>query len=174
MVVRRSLRDGLLDHLFRTQQRRRTAHSRWAETRRADPAGLRNIEHDAIRAAVLHLYVGVTPVAHPESLVDIITTPGASRSELLTDRLQAFDLKADVVNATVGFAPLDARGDVVLEIEDRQVDVAVTQEHSTRPRIVDLANLLHAEHVDVELCRLLHILSREGDVLLLRHRFSPL
>src|SRR5262249_35230217 len=51
---------------------------------------------------------------------------------------------------------------------------AVTQEHSTRPRIVDLANLLHVEHVDVELCRLLHILSREGDVLDLRHRFSPL
>src|SRR5207245_4233061 len=154
--------------------RRRLPLSRRAASRRADPAGFCDVEHDVVLAPVLPLYVGVTPVAHPESLVDIITTPGASRRELLTNRFRAFGLKADVVNAAVGFAPLDARGDVVLEIEDRQVDVAVTQEHPTGPRIVDLANLLHAEHFDVELCRLPHILGREGDVLDLRHGYCPI
>src|SRR5213594_4543780 len=40
-------------------------------------------------------------------------------------------------------------------------------------RAVDLRDLLHAEHVDVELRSRVHVLGREGDVLDLRHGVSP-
>ena len=71
-------------------------------------------------------------------------------------------------------AALDAGDRVVLEVEDRQVQIAVAQVVAGGPRAVDPAYLLHAEHVDVELGGRVHVLGRDGDVLDLRHGASPL
>src|SRR5262245_37319154 len=70
-------------------------------------------------------------------------------------------------------AALHASDRVVLEVEDRQVEVAVAEVVAPGARAVDLRDLLHAEHVDVELRGLVHVLGREGDVLDLRHAVSP-
>src|SRR5262245_59192148 len=70
-------------------------------------------------------------------------------------------------------AALHASDRVVLEVEDRQVEVAVAEVVTPGARAVELRDLLHAEHVDVELRGLVHVLGREGDVLDLRHGVSP-
>src|SRR5262249_1369568 len=58
---------------------------------------------------------------------------------------------------------------VVLELEDGEVEVAVAQVEPARVRAVDLRDLLHAEHVDVEAGRFVGVLGRQRDVLDLRH-----
>src|SRR5882724_9042885 len=54
-----------------------------------------------------------------------------------------------------------------------QIDVTVAQVVAPGARAVELRDLLHAEHVDVELRGLVDILGREGDVFDLRHGVSP-
>jgi hypothetical protein len=82
---------------------------------------------------------------------------------------QVFYLKANVMQATIVqtvFRPRDVR---IAKIQDRQVEIAVTQEITRGGRAIELGDLLHAEHVDIELCGLVRILRRNGDVLDLRH-----
>src|SRR5215470_9748765 len=141
----------------------------------ADPARLGDVDGDTIRRGVLHLDVaGPVPVlAHAERLVDVIAGLGAGVLQPLGDRLEALDLEADVMDAAPARTALHAGDRVVLEVEDRQVEVAVAQVITPGARAVDLRDLLHAEHVHVELRGLVHVLGREGDVLDLRHgRFS--
>src|SRR5256884_4698709 len=147
-----------------------------AETGGADPARLRDVEDDPIRAAVLHLDVAAMAAAlsHPERLVDVVAERRAGLCQLLGNGLEALDLEADVVDATVALATLDPGHLVVLEVEDRQVEVAVAQVVARGTRAVDPGDLLHAEHLDVELRGLLHVLGRDGDVLDLRHGVSCL
>ena len=56
-------------------------------------------------------------------------------------------------------AALGAGDRVVLELEDGQVEVAVTQVVAAGTWAVDLAHLLQAEHVDIEPGGLIHVLS---------------
>src|SRR6267378_6788071 len=95
----------------------------------ADPAALRDVDGDPVRTDVLHLDVGgsMGAVAHAERLVDVVPRYGPGRLQALGDRLQALDLEADVVDAAPARAALDAGDCVVLEIEDRQIDVTVAQ-----------------------------------------------
>src|SRR2546425_9717150 len=74
-----------------------------AETGGADPARLRDVEDDPIRAAVLHLDVAAMSAAlsHPERLVDVVAERRAGLCQLLGNGLEALDLEADVVDATV-------------------------------------------------------------------------
>src|SRR5207237_652590 len=82
---------------------------------RAQPAGLRHVEHDRVRAAVLDLDVAVgLAAAHLERLVDVVATRGAGRRELVGDLLQALHLEADVVDAAPAPAALHAGRGVVL------------------------------------------------------------
>src|SRR5437870_7101591 len=147
-----------------------------AETGGADPARLRDVEDESSRAAVLHVAVAAMSAAlsHPERLVDVVAARRASLRQLLGNGLQALDLEADVVDATVALATFDPGHLVVLEVEDRQVEVAVAQVVARGTRAVDPGDLLHAEHLDVELRGLLHVLGRDGDVLDLRHGVSCL
>src|SRR5215813_683112 len=137
----------------------------------ADPARFRDLDHDVVGTAVLHLYVGVPLLAVPDAqgLVDVVARLRAGGGEALGDRLQAVDLEADVMDAAPALAPLHPRGLVVLELEDGEVEVAVAQVEPARIRAVDLRDLLHAEHVDVEAGRLVGVLGRQRDVLDLRH-----
>src|SRR3989454_7613145 len=141
----------------------------------ADPAGLRDVDRDSVGATVLHLDVGIpmAGVADAEGLVDVVTGRRTGGLQPLGDRFQAFHLKADVMDAAPVLAALDASHRVVLEVEDRQIEVAVAQIVAPGARTVDLRDFLHAEHLDVELGRLVHVLGREGDVLDLRHGVSP-
>src|SRR5881392_2702527 len=147
-----------------------------AETGGADPARLRDVENDPVRPAVLHLDVASVSRAlpDPERLVDIVAARRAGLCHLFRHGVQALNLEADVVDATVALATLDPGHLVVLEVEDRQVEVAVAQVVARGTRAVDPGDLLHAEHLDVELRGLLHVLGRDGDVLDLRHDVSCL
>src|SRR5438093_1097071 len=80
-----------------------------AETGGADPARLRDVEDDPIRAAVLHLDVAAMSAAlsHPERLVDVVAERRAGLCQLLVNGLEAVDLEADVVDATLALATLD-------------------------------------------------------------------
>src|SRR5262245_24316003 len=140
-----------------------------------DPAGLGHVDGDAIRRGVLHLDVAgpVTILPDAERLVDVVARLGPGVLKPLRDRLEALDLEADVMDAAPARTALHSGDRVVLEVEDRQVEVAVAQVVAPGARAVDLRDLLHAEHVDVELRGLVHVLGREGDVLDLRHVVSP-
>src|SRR4026208_914527 len=100
--------------------------------------------------------------------------PCGGRARPRGDGLEALHLEADVVDAAPVLAALDARHRVVPEVEDGQVESAVAQVVAPRPGAVDARDLLHAEHVDVELRGLVDGLGRERDVLDLRHDVSPL
>src|SRR5262245_28631650 len=108
-----------------------------------------------------------------ERLVDVVTRLRTSFGQLLRNRLQAFNLETDVVNATVVFAAFHTRNNVILEIENGQVDVPIAEVVAFRTRTVDLGNFLHAEHVDIKLGSGVDILGREGNVLDLWHDTSP-
>src|SRR5215813_3512432 len=110
-----------------------------------DPAGLRDVEHDAVGAGVLDLDGG-----------------------------QVLHLEADVVDAPEAHAALDACRLVILELEDGEVHHAVAQEAARGPGVVDLAHLLHLEDVDVELRGLLDVLRRDGHVPQFGHSVPPL
>src|SRR5262249_48042719 len=66
----------------------------------ADPAGLRDVDHDPVRPVVLDLDIAaVAPaLADAERGVDVVPRPGPGRGQIFGDFLQAIDLKADVVN----------------------------------------------------------------------------
>src|SRR5229473_1118785 len=85
------------------------------------------------------------------------------------DLLQAVHLEADVVDARELPAPLDPGHRVVLEVQHRQVEIAVGQEEAADRGVIDAPDLLHAEDVHVELGRLLGVLGGQRDVLDLRH-----
>src|SRR5258705_4621354 len=140
------------------------------ERGRADPTRLGDIDGDPVRADVLHLDIGeAAGAAHTERGVDVIAPLGADGGELLGDALEALDLEAEVVDAGPVLAALDTRHHVVLELEDGQVELAVGEEVSAGVRVVDLADLLHPEHVHVELRGGVGIGGGQRDVLDLAH-----
>src|SRR5262245_5870932 len=95
----------------------------------ADPARLRDIDHDVVGAAVLHLHVGVALLAVPDAqgLVDVVARLRAGGGEALGNRLEAVDLEADVMDAAPALAALHSRGLVGLELEDSEVEIAVAE-----------------------------------------------
>src|SRR4029453_16857368 len=118
----------------------------------ADPAGLGDVDRHAVGTRVLHLDVAV-PVAvltDSERLVDVFAGLGPGVLQPPGDRLQALDLEADVMDAAPARAALDPGDRIVLEVQDRQVEVAVAQVIAPSTRAVDLGDLFHAEHVGVE------------------------
>src|SRR5712692_6940576 len=121
-----------------------------AESGGTDPARLRDVDHDAVGAVVLHLDVAVLvlPIADSEGLVDVMARLRARRGQPLGDGLEAFDLEADVMDAAEALAALDSGHRVVLEIQDGQIEVAVAEIVAAGVGAVDLADLLHPEHVD--------------------------
>src|SRR5438477_11075329 len=93
------------------------------DARRADPARLGAVEHDAVRAPKIRLDVGAMVVANAQGLLDVVAPLGAGGSELVEDRLETLDLEADVMDAAEAAAALDAGRLIVLEVEDGEVDV---------------------------------------------------
>src|SRR5262249_15220940 len=91
------------------------------ERGRAEPARLRHIEHDAVRSGPLHLDVALCTRPDAERLLDVVTAARPRCGEPLRDRLEALDLKADVVDAGEVLAALAARRRVVLEIQDARL-----------------------------------------------------
>src|SRR5262245_48024635 len=114
-----------------------------------------------------------TTMADTERLVDVVTRLRTSCCQLLSNRLQAFNLKTDMVDATVVFTAFNTSNDVILEIEDGQVDVPVAEVVAFRARTVELGNFFHAEHVNIKLSSGVNILGRKGNVLDLGHDTSP-
>ncbi len=114
-----------------------------------------------------------TARANPERLVDVVTRLRTSFGQLLSNRLQAFNLETDMVDATVVFAAFNTRNHVILEIEDSQVDVPVAEVVAFSARTIELGNFFHAEHVNIKLGSGVNILGREGNVLDLWHDTSP-
>src|SRR5215470_10303868 len=112
----------------------------------ADPAGLGDVDGDAVRRRVLDLDVAgpVTVLADAERLVDVVAGLGPGVLQPLGDRLQALHLKADVMDAAPARAALDTSDRIVLEIQDRQVQVAVAEVIAAGAWAVDLRDLLHA------------------------------
>src|SRR5262249_47307201 len=131
--------------------------------------------HDPIRPAVLDLDVAVLlpPMAHAQRLVDIIARLRTGFGQLCGDRLQALDLEANMVDATPLFAAFGSGYGVALEIEDSQIDISVAEIIALGTRPIELGDLFHAEHFDIEFGGLVHILRRDGDVLNLWHGVSP-
>src|SRR5437762_6569729 len=117
----------------------------------AHPAGLGDVEHHVVRAAVLHLdVVLVLALAHAERFVDVVARLGPGGGKPLGDRLEVVHLEPDVMDAGEALAPLGPGHGVVLELEDGQVEIAVAQVVPAGVRVLDPPDLLHAEHVDVE------------------------
>src|SRR5262249_40138474 len=119
---------------------------------------LRHVKHDAVRSGPFHLHVPLSLRPDAKRLLNVVTAARPRGGELFRDRVDALDLKADVVDARESFPALDASGHVVLEVEDGEIDVAVREENTARPGVVDLADFLHAERLDVELRGLLDVL----------------
>src|SRR5262245_6639028 len=138
-----------------------------------EPARLRDVEHDAVRSGPLDLDVAFRVRPDAERLLDVVTAARPDGGEPLGDRVEALDLKADVMDAAETLAALAAGRRVILEVEDSEADVAVGEEDAARAGIVHLADFLHAERLDVELRGLLDVLGRQRDVLDLRHRYPP-
>src|SRR6266550_3578840 len=91
----------------------------------AHPAGLGDVEHHIVRAAVLHLdVVLVLALAHAERFVDVVARLGPGGGEPLGDRLEVVHLEPDVMDAGEALAPLGPGHGVVLELEDGQVEIA--------------------------------------------------
>src|SRR5881628_675957 len=136
----------------------------------AHPAGLGDVEHHVVRAAVLHLdVVLVLALAHAERFVDVVARLGPGGGEPLGDRLEVVHLEPDVMDAGEALAPLGPGHGVVLELEDGQIEIAVAQVVPAGVRVVDPPDLLHAEHVDVELRGLVGVLGGHRNVLDLGH-----
>src|SRR5579859_6912793 len=74
-----------------------------------------------------------------------------------------------MVDAAPLLAALSASHGVALEVEDRQVEVAVAQVIAACAGAVDFADFLQAEHVDVEAGGRIHVLGGDGDMFDLRH-----
>ena len=141
------------------------------QRRRAHPAGLRHVDDDAVGSAVLDLDVGMMGASHPhpERLVDVVARRCVGGAQLGGDVVQAFHLKADVVQAAPLLAALRAGHGVVLELENGNVDVAVAEVITGSARPVQLGNFFQTEHLGVKLGRLVRVLRRKGNVLDLRH-----
>src|SRR5262249_48938513 len=60
-----------------------------------------------------------------------------------------------------------------LEVEDRQIEIAVAEVIAPRAMAIELSHLLHAEDLDEEFCRGIGVLRRDCDVLDLRHGVAP-
>jgi hypothetical protein len=75
---------------------------------------------------------------HAERLLDVAPARGAGGCQLVGDRRQVLDLEADVMDPREALAALDTRRPIVLELEDREVDVAVAQEAPRGTGVVDL------------------------------------
>jgi hypothetical protein len=127
------------------------------ERRRAEPAGLRHIEHDAVRSGPLHLDVALCARRDAERLLDVMAAARSGCGEPLGDRIEALDLKADVVDAGEVLAALAPGRRIVLEIEDGEVDVAIGEK---TPRVPDRRScrLPSCERLDVEPRGLLDVL----------------
>src|SRR5205807_1514865 len=100
-----------------------------SQRRGAHPAGLGDIQHDAVGATVLDFDVAARPVtlANAERLVHVITRCRAGGTELVSDPGETLNLEADVMNACPLTTALGARNRVALEAQDGQIDVAVAE-----------------------------------------------
>src|SRR5215813_2559625 len=142
---------------------------------RTDPAGLGDVDRHTIGAGVLHLDVAVAlgaavvVPAHAERLVDVVAARRVGGGEPLGGVVEVVDLEAKVVDAGPVLATLGPGDFVVLEFQDGEVDIAIGEVVAARVRIVDTADLLQAEHVDVELGGRIGVLGRNRDVPDLRH-----
>src|SRR5215813_13496229 len=114
-----------------------------------------------------------TTMANTKRLVDIVTRLRTSCCQLLRNRLKAFNLETDMVDATVVFAAFNTRHYVILKIEDGQVDVPVAEVVAFSTRAIELGNFFHAEHFNIKLRGGVDILGRDGNVLDLGHDTSP-
>ncbi len=91
--------------------------------------------------------------------------------ELVRGGVEVFDLKAEMVDAAeIGAVRADVGVLLGLEVEDREIDVAVGQKHRTA-RVA--ANFAHAERLLVKGGGLCRILGRQSDMLDSGHVFPP-
>jgi hypothetical protein len=113
-------------------------------SRGPDPASLRHVEHDSIRASVFHLNVTFLPAsaAHSERFVDVV-----ARVRTRGYDVQAVDLETNVVNAVPIFAAFDAGNDIVLEIQNCQIDMTIAGIIAFGAMTVEFPDLLRTEAV---------------------------
>src|SRR5262245_58098422 len=146
---------------------------------RTDPTRLGDVDRDTIRTGVLHLDVavalGATVVVagHAKRLVDVVAAGRVRGGEPLGGVVQVVHLEAEVMDAGPALATLDSGDLVVLELQDGEVDVAVGEVVAARVGILDAADLLQTEHVDIELGGCVGVLGRNRDVPDLRHGWPP-
>src|SRR5262249_58971418 len=95
----------------------------------ADPAGLGDVDGHSIGSGVLDLDVtrAMAVLTDAERLVDVVARRGPGLLQPLRDLLEALDLEADVMDAAPAGAALDPRHLIVLEVQDREVELAVAQ-----------------------------------------------
>ena len=102
--------------------------------------------------------------AEPERDVDIVAW---LRHGLLQFRgcfLEALHLEADVMNAAPALASLGARQGVVLEVQDRDIDVAIGEKVAGDALVLQLLHHLQTEVLDVEILGRLFVLRLDRDV----------
>src|SRR6266850_4128519 len=123
---------------------------------RTGPAVCGDVEDDAVEVGVLHLVaVRIVRIAHDPGRADV------ARDLALLDHV--IDPEADVVDADKVHAGA-LRSLVALEVEDGEVDHAVSQEHALGQRAVELRDFLQAHSLLVEFGGLPRVLDAEGDV----------
>src|SRR6266851_4580745 len=131
---------------------------------RAFPAGVRDVDDDAVGSGPFHLEIGMAAGRHRR--VDVVLRGQAlaiRRFELLAGRVEVVDLEAEMVDAREVRTMRPHVGRLLpLGVQDRDVDMAVGEEY----RAIGAApQLLEAERRFVELGDLRRLLRRQRDML---------
>src|SRR6266540_2681442 len=101
---------------------------------RAFPAGMRDVDDDAVRAGPFHLEIGMNPVSHRRIAAVLRFQPLAVRRfQLLAGVVEVVDLEAEMVDAAeIGALLPHVVRTLVLMVQQRDVDVTVRQKHGVR------------------------------------------
>src|SRR3954469_10326161 len=119
---------------------------------------MRDIENDAVRVTELAFEVDAA------AALQLAVEAAAVLLHALAVLLEIVDDESHVVNAVEVLAALVAGGIFRMELEQRQVDDAIGEREAVAVGRLDIAHLLQAEGLLIELRRRLQLGNRYGDV----------
>src|SRR5207302_7552551 len=133
---------------------------------------MRDVDDDAVGSRPFHLEIGVAAGRHRR--IDMILRGQPLRFgvfQLFASLVEIVDLEAEMVDAVeIWSMRADIGRRVGLVVEDRDIDVAVGQEHRA---VRAAAQFLQAKRRFVELGDLCRLLCRQGDMFDACHDFLP-
>src|SRR5258707_534701 len=108
-------------------------------------------------------------ITDAESLIDIVSALPVRCRQFLSDLLKTLNLETDVMYSRPILAALDSCDLVVLETQDREIQVSIGQVVSGCDRAVELRDFFQAKGLNVELGSFILVLRSDRDVFDLCH-----